>query len=485
MVTNEFFQFGESVIGYNHRLRNIVCQDDKDCFLDDNPNLMIIAIADGHGSEPLSQFGAEKAVKVACDNIAKFVKEFEKTNTFVSLKCLTKDIYAGVNSNVKNIDFESSKMLLLNKFGYKNIIEVEDATELSVKELSVINDFFHKIELLEKYIVYDWNKEIDQCFNNLRTNKPDYIKELNLDKKDLNNFSHLFGTTLLASVITNDYWFAIQVGDGTCVALFDDNCDNSNYLPINQPIPSDERCYKNITTSLCDLDAFLDFRHCVGIRLPKAIFLGSDGIENSFPDSTNPQDLNNFYISLIHLFAKEETKEQRNKILIEKLKYLTEEYSGDDVSIVGLINKEWLNQKKVTKRTSEYLKLKSFDEKKEYINFVNNKSKIKDNIEKQINELNEEKNNETRFYPDITYELIKEYPSIIKIKIDSPIIEFRIDDELDYIFACDINSINRKTGDSILQTMIELNQKELAIALIKAGAKIDNLSDSERNYLNE
>ena len=85
----------------------------------------------------------------------------------------------------------------------------------------------------------------------------------------------------------------------------------------------------------------------MGTKIPKAIFLGSDGIENSFTSDNRQeelQSLQNFYIDLIKDFSRYITKKNRNEKLIEKLKNLTEDYSGDDVSIAGLISDSWLER---------------------------------------------------------------------------------------------------------------------------------------------
>ena len=70
----------------------------------------------------------------------------------------------------------------------------------------------------------------------------------------------------------------IQQGDGRCI-LFDENGD------VSQPIPWDNRCESNVTTSMCDNDVFTSIRHKI-IDLDQnpisACFVCSDGIEDSF-----------------------------------------------------------------------------------------------------------------------------------------------------------------------------------------------------------
>ena len=57
-----------------------------------------------------------------------------------------------------------------------------------------------------------------------------------------------YGATLIAALVTEHYWIGLQQGDGRCIAVrTDGTCE--------QPIPWDERCEANITTSICDENA--------------------------------------------------------------------------------------------------------------------------------------------------------------------------------------------------------------------------------------
>ena len=91
-----------------------------------------------------------------------------------------------------------------------------------------------------------------------------------------------YGATLIAALVTEHYWIGLQQGDGRCIAVrTDGTCE--------QPIPWDERCEANITTSICDENAVDEFRHCFSENPPAAIFLCSDGVDGAYP------------LSLIHI----------------------------------------------------------------------------------------------------------------------------------------------------------------------------------------
>ena len=91
-----------------------------------------------------------------------------------------------------------------------------------------------------------------------------------------------YGCTLMCFASTRTYWFAFHIGNGKCVAISVD----SGRIENSEPVPWDEKCLRNVTTSLCDPEALEKFRYCYGGKdtLPLAVFLGSDGIDDSLPD---------------------------------------------------------------------------------------------------------------------------------------------------------------------------------------------------------
>ena len=142
-----------------------------------------------------------------------------------------------------------------------------------------------------------------------------------------------YGTTLLGTVLTEDFWFGIQIGDGKCVAFdFEGNAA--------EPIPWDEKCFLNTTTSICDSAALQEFRVFFSKQLPAAIFAASDGIDDCFADE---EKLHNFYRVVLTSFATQET-EQAQKELSEYLPVLSEKGSGDDMSIGAILQMAYLQE---------------------------------------------------------------------------------------------------------------------------------------------
>lgn len=157
----------------------------------------------------------------------------------------------------------------------------------------------------------------------------------------------LYGCTLMAACVYPGGWFAFQIGDGKCVTInriqaCSDSSENNStfYIPkmVAEPIPIDDRCFLNITTSLCDPDAATEFRFCGGdeASAPVAIFLGSDGIDNSWGTE---EALHNFYIEVLKrcTSAKDVTRD-----LTEALPKLSQAGSQDDMSVAAIVDKDLL-----------------------------------------------------------------------------------------------------------------------------------------------
>ena len=103
-----------------------------------------------------------------------------------------------------------------------------------------------------------------------------------------------YGCTLMCFAMTRTYWFAFHIGDGKCVAFSVD----SGRIESSEPVPWDEKCFRNVITSLCDPEALDRFRYCYGGKdtFPLAVFLASEGIDGSFPETAG---MANFYVNIL------------------------------------------------------------------------------------------------------------------------------------------------------------------------------------------
>ena len=188
---------------------------------------------------------------------------------------------------------------------------------------------------------------IDHYFDNLTEQE---IANLPLHpdvEQSIRNITTLYGCTLMAACIHPKGWFAFQIGDGKCVTInriqtCSDSSENNStfYIPkmVTEPIPADDRCFLNMTTSLCDPDAATEFRFCSGNKAstPVAIFLGSDGIDNSWGTE---EALHNFYIEVLkHCTSAEDV----TRDLAESLPQLSQAGSQDDMSVAAIVDKNLL-----------------------------------------------------------------------------------------------------------------------------------------------
>ena len=207
-----------------------------------------------------------------------------------------------------------------------------------------------KRQELLKEIVNTWTVlTIDHYYDNLTEQEIAQLPLFPDVEQSIRNITTLYGCTLMAACVHTEGWFAFQIGDGKCVAIHPLQIDldfpenNSKFLIPNsklvtEPVPDDERCFLNMTTSLCDPDAANEFRFCGGDKntTPVAIFLGSDGIDNSWGTE---EALYNFYIEVLkHCTSAADVTHD----LEESLPQLSQAGSHDDMSVAAIVDKDSL-----------------------------------------------------------------------------------------------------------------------------------------------
>jgi hypothetical protein len=160
-------------------------------------------------------------------------------------------------------------------------------------------------------------------------------------------FHRAYGTTLIAAAAAEDYWFGIHIGDGKCVACYPDGS-------WDQPIPWDDKCFLNVTTSVCDDDSIDRARVYFCTRreekgLPVMVFVNSDGVDDSYPAGDNEKYLAGLYRTIALNFVDEIKKADPEagfksgvRQVKEFLPDLSKRGSGDDISIAALIDPDAL-----------------------------------------------------------------------------------------------------------------------------------------------
>lgn len=282
MVT-DYRAFGMTVIGASHIKSGTVCQDfSLSCEL---PDRRISVVCDGHGGA--DYFRSDRGSRFAAEAFTECMKD-------------------------------------------PDVISVLSAAATQKQQSG-------RIEQLIKSIIARWNELVERD-----------IKEQSFGEDELSDVSEkarkryetgqrlqsAYGTTLIGVMLAENFWLGLQIGDGKCVAVSKDG-------EFTQPIPWDEQCFLNVTTSICDENAAKEFRFCFERTLPAAVFIGSDGIDDCF---AGDERLHDFYRLTLRSFAQ--TNDQTAVLqLKDYLPTLSEKGSGDDMSVGIIVNTDFARQK--------------------------------------------------------------------------------------------------------------------------------------------
>ena len=224
-----------------------------------------------------------------------------------------------------------------------------------------------QLKILEASIISHWNESVSDYHSKHPFDEAELIVVSEKAKKrylEDGKIWSAYGTTLIAVAMNEDYWFAIHIGDGKCVAI-------NHAGEFKQPIPWDPKCFLNATTSICDSDAIDNFRHFYSDKLPAAVFVGSDGIDDCF---NNNEQLYNLYKTVLYSFATTDFKEACEG-LADYLPRLSAKGSGDDVSIAALLDMDSISELSI---------VKDYDKGKE-------KAKLEENARKEAEKNEAEK----------------------------------------------------------------------------------------------
>ena len=292
--------------GESHKSTEKPCQDCA--WAESSESLSMAIVCDGHGGEPYfrSQYGSQFAVEIAKKAIRSFVDSMEDSSFTVK--------------------------------GKRSVFEDKPFTDYGTndgKEHEIDNHAHKALMWLFSSIISQWNDRIakDACERDL-----DEWEQIHVDQKYKDDFhakqqdpsatfEKIYGCTLMAYVQTPTYWFAFHIGDGKFVTVHNEG----NGIEFRQPIPWDERCFLNKTTSLCDSHVLEEFRYCYqgDGSFPRAVFLGSDGMDDSYGDGDN---LYNFYTQLFKIIIRKGNEKALDE-LKKSLPIISKRGSKDDMSV--------------------------------------------------------------------------------------------------------------------------------------------------------
>ena len=275
--------FNASVTGVSHAGYDLPCQDASGSFRSEDGSYTGVVVADGHGASACMR--SDRGSKIAVAETIRCLKAFA-------------EFYP---------DHESIEKNNPGKYGY----------DLAIRQLTdaIISSW-------SEQVLEDYQKDPLTDEEKLRAGKYDrqYAMGMHLER--------IYGTTLIAALKTEDYLLLLQQGDGMCELVYADES-------IRRPIPVDERCYANVTTSLSDEDATRGIRSKLMIGGKKelvACFLSTDGFENGMFDE---DERRGFYRDALEGFSGDEEK-ACDIWLEDKLKSVSSKGNGDDISLAGM-----------------------------------------------------------------------------------------------------------------------------------------------------
>lgn len=152
------------------------------------------------------------------------------------------------------------------------LLELQKAMAEQGIEAPLLNDktadsFFYNIK---NEIIRLWNERIAQDMVD------DPFSEEEAKRLSEEDCRAAYACTLIATGVANDFWFSIQVGDGNCVEFYADTS------ALKESTPRDPACYDYFTTHLAVPKVVENhFRHYWSACIPDAIFLHSDGIDDT------------------------------------------------------------------------------------------------------------------------------------------------------------------------------------------------------------
>lgn len=326
------FAFSLSQQGKTHVDRGVVCQDYSDTFSDER--CAVIAVSDGHGSENFVR--SDRGSKYACEAALEAAADFLSSIVVLEPQRLS----AGEDGDPHVYDISAFDEL-------HKILCADDQEEVIVQ--------------LCKNILARWNEKVRLDYEGSPFSEEE-VK--NVSEKYRAGYlrgekpEHAYGATLQIAILTRHYFLGIRNGDGECVTI-----DRDGHF--HTPIPENDSCEANYTTSLCDSSAIDDFRYVLIFEddqaFPLSVFLGSDGVDNSY---TSNDELFALYRNIARK-ALNSGPDEMVEDVTHALEVLTNRGSGDDVSIAGILDMSQLPRIAIILENDAELRRKALEDQKE------------------------------------------------------------------------------------------------------------------------
>lgn len=183
-----------------------------------------------------------------------------------------------------------------------------------------------KFVQLKKNIILNWNRKVAAHYASHPFTEEE-LSPLSEHRRKLLQDGKLvetaYGTTLIAAAATPSFWFGLQIGDGDCFGISGDQ---------KLFVPKEDGLIGNLTTSLCEPDAYYKFHHVFRREKPSAVVLSTDGVRNSFSSGAYYENFMGRVADEFSVGAKKRTQTALSEFLSE----MTGRGSGDDLSVAGI-----------------------------------------------------------------------------------------------------------------------------------------------------
>ncbi len=264
-----FSGFSKTVTGESHIKSGKVCQDCSEFVSADRYGIAVAA--DGHGSSRhfRSHIGSRLAVDVTLNTIREF---------------------------------------------YRSAEEFEESFTRSPEKI---------IRKIQKHIISHWNMEIAD-YHEKNPVTEDEVKLLTQKQLQGLKTEAIYGTTLIAVVMTEKFSFGIQLGDGNTVIV------NEN-AQAHQPIIDDESHPANLTASMCNSNAIEMFGYFYTFDKLLAAFVSTDGLYTSFETNEDFLDYHTIITGLL-----DDDMLNFNQIISKNITMRSSHGTQDDISVAGV-----------------------------------------------------------------------------------------------------------------------------------------------------
>jgi serine/threonine protein phosphatase PrpC len=189
-----------------------------------------------------------------------------------------------------------------------------------------------QVHELERKIVSGWLSAVQSDLENNPFSQEELAaleKEEGVEGRGVveNSPELAYGATLLAAAATNQVLLYLQLGDGEILSV-------DAQGTTTRPLPPDDRLIANQTTSLCQPEAWKDFRTAwiTDGALPSLVLLSTDGYANSFRSDEDFLKIGQDYLEIIRQQGISSLAEELPDILNEA----TQQGSGDDITLAIL-----------------------------------------------------------------------------------------------------------------------------------------------------